>query len=382
MAVVLVLSLAACGGDAHEPTPSRSHETPGGGHTTRQSHGKVQRRPQSSPTGEFSRLLSGLLSRDRVKRGRAYQELKQTWPKYRPEVAALVKHRMVANRAAGAFLMSRLGSEKDLPVLRKFADDKSVVVRKQALPGLVRLRDRASAGRLKAMIASAKYDEMRTILAALCELAPKEGEAMCLELAKDGSWAKRRAAAQGLAKLTSDTSAAELTRLLDDPTYLVRADAIESVGMRRWKPARDKVLSFAGDDSYWVREQVARALGRFAVIDDVSTLAKLAVDDSEEVVRIAAVEALSNFPDDRVLPVLKWVVAKDIERRAKIKGKGKGKGGDRRSAILQVGEMSNEEARTYYLELLRSDDVPTRSDAVRIAKQRRWPWAVPALPKK
>jgi HEAT repeat protein len=263
----------------------------------------------------FEWNLKGLLSSDGNVRGRAFEVYQRNWRHVRQYTEALAERTDVPTRIAGAYLVGRLGTREDLPVLRKFLADDAFVVRKMAMTGVVRLKDVASVPTLVGLLPEAKYAEVRVILRTLIPLDLDAGEKACVGRAADERWSHRRAAAEALGLLESVKSGLLLEQLLKDPVWLVQKDAAKAVGRRRYQGGHSAVLKLL-DSEYWaVRAAVAAALGGFGHDGDLTVVEKLAFEDPEKGVRIAAVEALAGFSQDSVIPLIQTVLHNETEHQ-------------------------------------------------------------------
>ena len=259
----------------------------------------------------FQWNLEGLLAKDGNVRLRAFEMYSRNWPHVRQYVAELANSSKTPERMAGAYLVARLGTEQDLPLLHSFLADDSFDVRRMAIGGVVRLEDVASIPALVKFLDKAKYDEVRLILSTLNRVDPRSGEKACMQRAADERWAHRRAAAEALGMLDSQSSASLLERLLADPVWLVQMDAAEAVGRRRHQGGHAGLLKLLTSDQWAVRAAVARALGALRRPDDLDTLRKLIFGDDNKKVSIAAVESLPSFPENQAIALIEDVLQEE-----------------------------------------------------------------------
>ena len=302
----------------------------------------------------FELTLAAAMSQRPENRRRAVGILRAHWSDVRADVARLAGHDSVAKRMAGAYLMANLGSEEDLPALRKFLRDRSTAVLKQALPGVSRLEDRASIPLLREVASSAEYDVLLVVVGFLIEMDPAIGESECRSLAEDDDWARRRAAAQLAAALETQESAAIIASLLDDRVWQVQVDAAEAVGHRGLRSERDRLIELLEHHDWQVRAAAAAALPKVGRHDDVQIIDSVVFGDAEKKVRQAAAGSLAYFSEDQALDVIDRVLA-DPGQHPKVK----------RSALSALGQIDADEARARFKRALRSKDHS-------VSKQAEW----------
>ncbi len=259
----------------------------------------------------FQWNLQGLLSKNSEVRYRAFDMYRRNWSYVREYVSDLANSSEIPERMAGAYLVARLGTEQDLPMLHSFLGDDLFEVRRMAIGGVVRLEDVASVPALVKFLDKAKYEEVRLILNTLNRVDPSSGEEACVQRAADERWAHRRAAAEALGMLDSQSSASLLERLLADPVWLVQMDAAEAVGRRRHKGGHHGLLKLLTSDQWAVRAAAARALGSLGRTEDLDTIKKLTFGDDNKKVRIAAVESLPGFHADQAIGLIKDVLQEE-----------------------------------------------------------------------
>lgn len=111
----------------------------------------------------------------------------------------------------------------------------------------------------------------------------------------DYDWRVRAAAIAGLGLVGDEQTHRLLVELLADRSERIRAAAVDALAAAG---QREKVLETAGDASWRVRCQVARALARWPEESSARVAQQLLADPSAEV-QLAVVEALSAWPLER-----------------------------------------------------------------------------------
>ncbi len=101
------------------------------------------------------------------------------------------------------------------------------------------------------------------------------------------------------------TAGPVLMRLLNDPDYLVRDDAVGSLGLLAYLPARESIETILQDDSEWiVRASAAEALGYLGDQRSLTALKAGLIQDEVETVRGWAAHSLGLLGNAEVLPLL------------------------------------------------------------------------------
>jgi len=103
-----------------------------------------------------------------------------------------------------------------------------------------------------------------------------------------------------LGELDTAQARQTLEQLLEDPAERIRAEAVAALAGLGVEQA---VLRSAGDESWRVREAVARAICTYPDQDGAAVAEKLAGDSSSRVVQ-AAIESVADWPLERAGPVL------------------------------------------------------------------------------
>jgi HEAT repeat protein len=259
---------------------------------------------------------AGLLSKNKEVRKQAFAYCRTNWTQAKSRFAELLKSDVLAERMAGAYVFSRLGSKSDLPALRRCLTDASRLVQLTAVRGVQRLGDRESAPHLVAMLAGdLNYLERRATLRALAGLDPVATGTLCARLARHEGWAQRRNAAETMGLLDDNPSRDLLLRMLDDPVWMVRIDAAEALAHRRVPAARDHLLTMTRDELPKIRAAAVRYLTAFGHAEDLDLVAQMSFEDKAKIVRIAATAALGDFPEPVALPLVARVLRKAGEHR-------------------------------------------------------------------
>jgi HEAT repeat protein len=276
-----------------------------------------QARSWSGAPTAFELDLHGLLSGHGETRRRAFDRFAAGWADLRMQVADLARSPDRPRRLACAYLLAQLGDLGDLPAMRRLLGDGWDAVRMTVLPGIVRLRDHASLTELASIVEKAAYEELCRLLPAVAQIDAAAGEALCMRLANDERWARRRAAAQCLGTLQTPRSAIRLLGLLADGVWSVQVDAVDSCGHRRLADAREPLRALRTHPEWQVRAAVATALGAIGVSQDLEAVASLATDDANKYVRRAGLAALGGFAGDLPLTLLETAVSKEADEKAR-----------------------------------------------------------------
>jgi HEAT repeat protein len=124
-----------------------------------------------------------------------------------------------------------------------------------------------------------------------CELLKSQAEAAEVDL--------RAAALESLGRLHSDAAHAEIKAQVEKTRDALRAAGVRALA--GW--GMEEVAHYAHDRSHVVRMAVADELGKRPTLDSAVLLSALAIDNDGDV-ELAAVEAVTHWPDDLAFPLL------------------------------------------------------------------------------
>lgn len=121
-----------------------------------------------------------------------------------------------------------------------------------------------------------------------------------LTLMADTSYEVRQAVVEALGYMEHKDAIEWLDIALQDKHYMVRSKGIEALGDLRAHKSIPKVVELLKDNDRDVRKQAVTTLGEFGAKEpDIITAVEKMLDDPEEQVRAAAVEALSELSSGR-----------------------------------------------------------------------------------
>jgi HEAT repeat protein len=243
--------------------------------------------PQSQLT-TFDGVFAGIVSRDPRVRKAAFEKFRDNWAAYRRRLQQVPASATLPRRVARAYLLSRLGTQADLPTIRACFDDRALVVRRTALEGLRRLDDHEHLEMLLHRAANEDFDSLVAYLPTWFQVNPIHAERLVMRLARHERWQTRCAAALFLRKCRSDQAHTVLLSLLGDKAWRVTVDSCRSVGSMGLVPAAEPLQGLHAT--------------------------RLVHDDAQESVRVAAVQAVAGQPSDKVVPLLATVLERKSEQ--------------------------------------------------------------------
>jgi HEAT repeat protein len=213
------------------------------------------------------------------------------------ELAALASRR-AWRRAAAAFTLGDMCSQRAVPALLEALDDRARDVRMAAARSLGRL---GAVDAAEPLIASTLDGRLPRDVAGLTlfDLGPTAVPRL-LELSSDVEPAMRAGAIELIGLLGGAGDAPPLIERLRDPSAAVRAAGADALGGLGAGEARDALVRALDDRSPPVRAAAARALGRTGGRQAVEALIRIARSDRFEPAQAAA-EALARIDPRRLL---------------------------------------------------------------------------------
>ncbi len=162
-----------------------------------------------------------------------------------------------------AQLLGQIGDPRALPVLKTLAGDSNEHVRRAALVALGSIADRETVGYLAVILSEDTLPDLR---AAAAEGLGESGDTLAIpalvHALEDTVWSVRKQAVVALHRLWTPHAEDALARVLvQDSEEIVRFVAAQSLGQRRAVSARDALRAALSDSSVWVRAEAARSLG-------------------------------------------------------------------------------------------------------------------------
>ncbi|MHC4514196.1 MAG: HEAT repeat domain-containing protein [Planctomycetota bacterium] len=269
--------------------------------------------PQSQLT-TFDGVFAGIVSRDPRVRKAAFEKFRDNWAAYRRRLQQVPASATLPRRVARAYLLSRLGTQADLPTIRACFDDRALVVRRTALEGLRRLDDHEHLEMLLHRAANEDFDSLVAYLPTWFQVNPIHAERLVMRLARHERWQTRCAAALFLRKCRSDQAHTVLLSLLGDKAWRVTVDACRSVGSMGLVPAAEPLQGLLSHADAPVRAAAIKALGGVGSPTVLEHATRLVHDDAQESVRVAAVQAVAGQPSDKVVPLLATVLERKSEQ--------------------------------------------------------------------
>lgn len=175
-------------------------------------------------------------------------------------------------------------------------------------------------GELPEVVADLRYDQQAEVRAAALEALAARQHPQAVEIVQaalyDHALPVRLAAVVALGEVGGGEAREELIGLLSHDAELMRAAAVEALAKLG---DQSNVLGAVGDESWRVREQVARELGRYCDREARSAAATLLADPSPQV-QLRTVEALAAWPAETADPLLFEAIenASYVARRAAV----------------------------------------------------------------
>ncbi len=188
-----------------------------------------------------------------------------------PHIENTLKDRNGEVRREGVLTLGSFNDSKYLPCLMKMLQDRSFEVREQAAKSLGTFRDKETTGALLSVIKN--VNEHKRV---------------------------RRRALSTLCTIDADTRI--LIDLLEDSDSEIRKRAVRCLGVLKENEAIEPLINSLSDEDREVRREVVLALGGFKVKRVLDVLAKVLLNQDEDLsVRSAAVSSMSQFGNKKAL---------------------------------------------------------------------------------
>ncbi len=196
-----------------------------------------------------------------------------------------------------AQLLGQIGDPRALPVLKSLAEDSNEHVRRAALVALGSVADPEIVDYLAVTLSQATLPDLR---AAAAEGIGESGDTLAIpalvHALEDTVSSVRKQAVVALHRLWTPQVASALARvLLEDAEEIVRFVAAQSLGKRRAVSARDALRAALRDSSVWVRAEAARSLGMLGDATAIEDLTLLLAHREDGPDQDAAREALQKL---------------------------------------------------------------------------------------
>lgn len=151
----------------------------------------------------------------------------------------------------------------------------------------------------------------------LAKLKAKESEDTLIELLKDDDPLIKTSACEALGILKSEKAIEDIFPLLYDINFWVRASACNALGEIGDNKAVSQLLERLEDENHWVRQAACEALGKIGDKKAGEELAYLSLYDDSEIVREAAIKALTMIGEAFLSPYLNALMSDDLNKRFK-----------------------------------------------------------------
>ncbi len=214
----------------------------------------------------------------------------------------------VASLPGGELALPESDRRESSPVVR--SDDPDVLLAALRSPSPTAKLDALGkcdalpTGELPAEIRELRNDPDARVRAAVLPIVARSGDAEAGEYLaaalSDSEIRVRLAAVRALGELRTDAAQAPLRAVLNDPSELMRAAAVESLAAHDCKEA---VLAAANDSSWRVRLAVAKAIHRYPERASAGVVATL-LGDASAPVQQQAVASLADWPLAQAGPLL------------------------------------------------------------------------------
>lgn len=279
-------------------------------------------------------------------------------------IEALTSDTALTVLVAGA--LGKIGDRRAFEALLDFIGHKDAAVRQAAIAAINSLGHPEMAGRALSLL----EDQNPHVRESAVKIAGYFGYEQCadllLERCRDEEESVRRAAIEHIPYLEDDRAVAAVIDALKTETPRVRAAAASSLAQIDTETAMPHLLAALDDGDSWVRYFATRSIGHHRSAESLDAVARLALEDAAEQVRIAAVDSMGKIGGPRAVTVLASLVASSDLDLA-------------RAALGALGNINHADALPPLLEALRSAEPARRSAALGALGARGGDGAVEAM---
>ncbi|MDZ8052051.1 MAG: NACHT domain-containing protein [Aulosira sp. ZfuVER01] len=262
-------------------------------------------------------------------------------------------------------LLGLTTSDKAIPHLNQFIEDKDYFVRDSAVSALRKITLEQAIPELIKLLEHQNYKVRISVASTLRKIKSEQAIRGLIKLLEDKDSSVRAIAASALGQIKSEQAISGLIKLLEDKDYFVRDTAASALGEIKSELAIPRLIKWLEDEDYFVRDSAVSALGKIKSELAIPELIKL-LEHQNSKVRRSVASALGGIKSELAIPgLIKLLEDKDSKVRI--------------SAASALGEIQLEQAIAGFIKLLEDEDYDVRDSAAFALGEIKSELAIPGL---